>query len=691
MTGAPRLSLPTWVLLAALVCLSAALRFLYAIGDPAAWIFPDETVYAELAKSLAYTGHFSIRDNPGTNGLGVVYPLLISPAFVLFDAVPSAQDAVKAINALLMSLTAVPVYFLARRLVTRGLALTAAALSLAIPSLTYTGTVMTENAFYPLTATWALLLVRALERPTVARQALLVLGIGIGYLTRAQAATFVPVLVTAILLVAVLDDWRRFWRGIWAFRLTWLLLALGAFGVVLRQLLRGESLSEVLGAYIALTSYSYSIPDVAHWALYHLAELVILLGVFPFAALLIVCLFNLRPAAAREYRVFAAAAASLFFWFVVVVSAFANTPVAQRIEERYLFHVAPLFFIALVAWIAQGLPRPWWALAPAALFTAALPAALPINSFLNETAVHDTIGLLPVWRWRDRIFSAGSIDEVVVGAAVIAALIVVLIPRRFAVLLPIAVLLYYGAAIRPVEARIHQASQGAYDAGARPVPNWIDRAVGDEADVAEVWTGAGNQFSFWESEFYNRSVGPVYALSQPYDSFGQRMASILPSGRVEYLGDPLVLRYVVTDIWSKFRGEVVARNELTAMVVYRIDGPLLAIENFQGLYPDLWTSSTAAYRRYDCSGGSLRLTVETNPKLHPRPFSVTVLQHGGETGRLRVRAFPARKVLTIQLRPRDGFCDVFLAIPVASATAETPGDLRLLGLRVFEIRYLPPR
>jgi hypothetical protein len=381
----------------------------------------------------------------------------------------------------------------------------------------------------------------------------------------------------------------------------------------------------------------------------------------------------------------------MFVWFVVVVSAFANTPVAQRIEERYLFHVAPLFFIALVAWIAQGLPRPWWALAPATLFAAALPAALPINNFLNETAVHDTVGLLPVWRWRDRIFSPESIDEVVVGAAIVAALIVVLIPRRYAVLLPVALFLYYGAAIRPVEARIHQASQGAYDAGARPVPNWVDRGVGAEADVTEVWTGAGNQFAFWESEFYNRSVGAVYALSQPYDAFGQRMATILPSGRVEYLGEPLELRYVLTDSWSKFRGEVVVTNELTAMHVYRVDGPLITIETLQGLYPDLWSSSTALYRRYDCAGGSVQFTVETNPRLHPRPFRVSVLQHGLQTGRLRVRALPARKVLTVPLVSRQGFCDVVLQIPVVSATAETPGDLRLLGLRFFRVAYVPPR
>jgi hypothetical protein len=320
-----------------------------------------------------------------------------------------------------------------------------------------------------------------------------------------------------------------------------------------------------------------------------------------------------------------------------------------------------------------------------------LPAALPINSYLNDTAVHDTVSLLPIWRWRDHIFSPGSIDEVVVGAAILGALVVALIPLRFAVLLPVAVLLYYAAATRPVEARIRQASNGAWEAGARPVYDWVDRGVGADADVAQVWTGGGNHFSFWESEFYNRSVGPVYALSQPFDAFGQRMASTKADGRVEYLGRPLRLRFALTDIWTKLRGEVVVRNELTGMAAYRVDGPLVVVEHLQGLYPDRWTGPYAVYRRYDCAGGSLLLDFETNPVLHPKRFAVSVSQNGVAAGQLPVPARPADKVLSIPLRPRGGFCEISLGIPTASATRETPGDLRQLGLRIRSIRYVRSR
>ena len=98
---------------------------------------------------------------------------LIAPAWRLFDAVPDAYAAAKAINAVVMSLAAIPAYFLARRLLRPPLALVVAALTVLVPSMLYTGTLMTENAFYPLFLVVALALVATLERPTPLRQVVL--------------------------------------------------------------------------------------------------------------------------------------------------------------------------------------------------------------------------------------------------------------------------------------------------------------------------------------------------------------------------------------------------------------------------------------------------------------------------------------------------------------------------------------
>ena len=106
---------------------------------------------------------------------------------------PDAYAAAKGINALVMSLAAIPAYFLARRVLGTWLSLAAAALAVAIPSMVYTGTLMTENAFYPVFLAAVLALVVWLDRPTRGehgdpRSALCLFA----FLTRAQAIALVP-------------------------------------------------------------------------------------------------------------------------------------------------------------------------------------------------------------------------------------------------------------------------------------------------------------------------------------------------------------------------------------------------------------------------------------------------------------------------------------------------------------------
>src|SRR5439155_10088003 len=81
-------------------------------------------------------------------------------------------DLLKLLQALVMSLAAVPVYLWARPLAGRGWALAAAALVLALPALAYSGLLMTEVEFLPVAGLAAWAVSRALARPTPAAQAL---------------------------------------------------------------------------------------------------------------------------------------------------------------------------------------------------------------------------------------------------------------------------------------------------------------------------------------------------------------------------------------------------------------------------------------------------------------------------------------------------------------------------------------
>src|SRR5262249_19936170 len=149
-----------------------------------------------------------------------------------------------------------------------------------IPSMVYTATLMTENAFYPIFVTVALLLVLWLERPTMLRTALVLGACLVAYLTRQQAIALLPALLTAPFLVAGRHALRRY-------GLVYGIAAVGALGVLVVQIARGASPLGIFGAYEVAGRTHYSIHEVAKWFLYHLAELDLSLGVLPFAALLL--------------------------------------------------------------------------------------------------------------------------------------------------------------------------------------------------------------------------------------------------------------------------------------------------------------------------------------------------------------------------------------------------------------------
>src|SRR5205807_7746891 len=112
--GSTLAALPGWGWLALLVVVSISVRWWLAGRVVAPWIMVDELIYSELAKSFAATGHFLIRGEHH-GAYGFLYPVLIAPAWKAFSSIPDAYAAAKAIGSVTMSLTALPVYFLARR------------------------------------------------------------------------------------------------------------------------------------------------------------------------------------------------------------------------------------------------------------------------------------------------------------------------------------------------------------------------------------------------------------------------------------------------------------------------------------------------------------------------------------------------------------------------------------------------
>ena len=68
--------IPDWAWLTAIVVVSTLVRAWLARGMTAPFVFVDELIYWELARSLADTGSYAVRGVP-TSGYSLLYPCLL--------------------------------------------------------------------------------------------------------------------------------------------------------------------------------------------------------------------------------------------------------------------------------------------------------------------------------------------------------------------------------------------------------------------------------------------------------------------------------------------------------------------------------------------------------------------------------------------------------------------------------------
>ena len=697
-TRASVAAVPAVAWLAGLVALSTVLRFLFARAIPAPFIFQDELLYSELAKSVGTTGHFAIREFAGTAGVGRVYPLLASPAYALFGSVPHAYIAVKAINALLVSLAAVPVYLTARRLLAPLPSLLAAVFTLTLPWLFFSALVMTENAFFPVFLFWFWSLVVMLERPTLWRQLLMFVLLALAYETRPQAVALLPALVTALLVAIAGDAWfgierprrRAAVNSARAFWPTLLVLAVGAIlyaGVELA--IRGETVSQsLLHAYARLGAVDYSVGSVLRWTLWHAAELDIVMGVIPFAALLAVVLAAFaRPTTSRPLRAFGAAAFGSCLWLLVEIGAFASSPYSHRIQDRPLFYIVPIFLVALMVWAFSDVGRAWPLAGFAALVAAALPGTAPVPSFFGANTINDAFGLLSVWVLRDKVTSVSGTMVAITLASMVAGAIFLLFSRRLAVVPLFLVWAFFAYGNHSVDFFLHNASKDAIKFGISGHKDWIDRAVGRNADVAALFTGNRDFVTLWENEFFNPSLAQVYAFGNPADALPEQTVAPDPrSGALLAGGVPQRAPYALADTSLLVKGHVIRRDKPLGMVLYKTDGSLNLTGRLIGIYPDRWSSSTASFVAYDCDGGRLRLRLAGEPRLHPGPVTVIASSGGRRTAKLVVPSGLASHPYTIPLVSSGGACQVDFVVSPTAVPADTIGgqDTRALGIRFMD-------
>ncbi len=598
--------MPSWqrhgpaLALAATICLAFGLYTLLASLVDVPRVHPDEVRYAIAGSSLVEGEGLSLRG--GEYGFGPLYALVLAGILLFTSGLAAAYDLFKAANALFFALTALPVYLLARRLVSDWWAVLAAGLSVAIPSSISVATVMTESlAFF--TAAWALYAIMlALEKPSTGRQLALLAAVAAAFATRPQfGALYATWLLGLALIWWIRPATRPRARGdlvrLWPSAVPLVLAA----GVLASRLVSGSSPRESFGAYWELWR-GYDPLQVAKWLAYHLADFEIYLAVVPLAVapIVLTALIRRGRAGSDVSAAFAALFLSANAIGLLVVAAFNSTPYAyDRLHDRYAFYLIPLWLIVLVTWLADGLPRPLVATASGVVLALVLPAILPFRQLANEAGIDTVPGALWVWLESQTAGPGATSGRLLLAVFVIGLLLAMLfLPRRWRLALPAAVLAVFAATAAFAWERMIDAPENAVLAGGLE-PAWIDERLPDDARVTKLYLESATcpassltRHSLFATEFFNVTVDRAAYIGDSIPDGIPLDRVEVESGRLVFEdGAPFIADFVYTQPGIELTGRQITTGTAANLVLWQTDGHV----RMPGV------ATTADVRTADCS------------------------------------------------------------------------------------------
>lgn len=516
--------------LGCIVAASFLVRALAAVASSTPTFFPDEYIYAAIARSIADTGRPLVR------GGAAHFPALLEPivAAPLWALAPTevAYHLVQVENALFMSLAAVPAYLLARRLrLSPAFGLACAVFAVALPDLGFSAYGLADPVAYPLVVGALYAGVVALESPRRAPQLAFLALAGLAAFARIQYVVLVPAFLTA----AGLLDGRR------ALRAQRLPLAVVG-GAAAAGLAAGAG--RVLGYYSAVTDLHVGL-GLVRWAAVDLFVLALVSGV----VLVPGAVVALARPRGRGETAFALLAGVVTLALLVEAGVYASNG-SQRFQERYLFSLLPLIPIAFGVYLRRGRP----ARLPVALLAAlllALSARLPLSGYAAGTGSTDSPFLAGVLRV-ERIAGVGAGAAVVAVCAALAAVGAVVVAWRGGGRAAIAAsLAFLIAASVAGTAQFVSEARLVRDRDLPVRATWVDdRGLGE---VTALQTPFAPAMRMLQQLYWNRSITRELVLDDavPTDAFAVLPASVARDGTLRVRGGAvraplLVQEYAVT-------------------------------------------------------------------------------------------------------------------------------------------------
>jgi hypothetical protein len=218
--------------------------------------------------------------------------------------------------------------------------------------------------------------------------------------------------------------------------------------------------------------------------------------------------------------------------------------------------------------------------------------------------------------------------------------------------------------------------------------DWIDRTVGRDADVVALYSGLLDRFSIVQNEFFSRSVGTVYTLGPSLPANVETFVSHDPETGIlrDAFGRSARARYVLVDWSVPLAGSLVERDERKGNRLLEVRGPLRVVHHLDGAYGDGWSGPEARFTRFQCTGGTLVATMESDPSVFRRDQVVAARVGGRIVARARIPRTEKGRI-RVPLETGDGRCEVTFSI--APSAVPGPHDPRRLGTHFRTFDYWP--
>ena len=634
-------TIPARLLLGGIVAASFVVRFVAALGHSTPLYFPDEYIYSGIARSLAQSGRPLIRGS-SAHFPAMLEPLLAAPFWLTNDPA-LAYRLTQAENALFMSLAAVPVYLLVRRLGGGDwAALAAAALTVVSPDLFFSSFLLADAIAYPLVLGAVYLGVCALAEPTRRLQ--------LGFAALAVLATFARiqyVFLPLIFLAAALVVERGSMRAVWSrFRLSVLLYAAPlAFAAVLGP-------KRLLGYYSGVADLHVKPGEIAHWLGTDAMLLAYAAGFALVPGAVVGIVLALWKPTSREECGLAALSVGLLLGLFAEAALYATNG-SDRFQERYLMVLLPLVFPAFVLWLQRGRPAKN-AVALGAVGLLALSARVPLSGYTISDFKQDSPFLMGVFRLEKAVGIGDGSLAIALGAAVLACLAAACAFKERLVWVAVGATIVASCAVSlgaiSFDHHVVRTVRATY---LPPDARWVDHA--NVGDATLIQTPATPHARAHEQLFWNHSLTRLAFLDQasPIDAFGHPHVTIADDGRFRLGGKTMRGPLAISNF--AVRARLTGATRVASGADYELwrpaGTPRMALF-VGGLYHDGWLSPAGHLTLYPAADGRVEGTLRF-PLSLPKQTKPTILRLHGPGVDRRVTVLPGKTlVVSVQVSRR---------------------------------------